>query len=702
MPATRTRPMRQTVPATPTMPPVRHDRMVMRGGWDQETPSLDLPPGVVRDAQNFEIKTTGGYRRIAGYERFDGQPAPSAASYSTVKVTSFTTVPTLGVVATQAVSGATGVVIAVDEASLFFVITKVTGTWDTTNSITQPGPVTIGTATSGAVSLTEKQKAQYKNLAGDEYRDDIGAVPGSGPVRGVCDLIVGGDWQVFAFRDNAGGTAVDLYKATASGWVQVTLFNEVSFTAGGTTMPTEGSTLTQGGVTATIKRTVTQTGAWSGSDAAGRFIIDTPAGGNFSSGAATIGGISVTLSGAETAITLSVGGKYTCFRHNFAGQASTIRIYGADGANRMFEFDGTVYVPITSGASTDAPKHITAFKNHLFYSVASSAFFSAPGDPYRHAAADNAGELPVGDEITGFMEQPGAETVGALAIYAENDTGILYGTGLSDWNFSKFQTKAGAYHYTVQELDQTYALDPRGVFDLGTSLNYGNFINATLTETIKTYITNQRSKVVASAINRDRSQYRLFFNDGEALYITILNGQVLGSMPQTFPDIMYVVHNTENASGDERTFLGANSSGYVYQLDIGPNFDGANIAASLTFNWHFLGNPRIKKRFRHASLEVSGEFYASISFGYRLGYGLSAVAQPGLSTHETSFTGGPSWDSFTWDNFTWDGLTLSPTEISLVGTGENIEITVTSDMDYIQPYTINSLILDYTERRRLR
>lgn len=51
----------------------------MRGGLDQETPAVALPPGRVIAAVNHE-SCPSGYRRIDGYERFDGRPAPSAAT----------------------------------------------------------------------------------------------------------------------------------------------------------------------------------------------------------------------------------------------------------------------------------------------------------------------------------------------------------------------------------------------------------------------------------------------------------------------------------------------------------------------------------------------------------------------------------------------------------------------------------------------
>ena len=53
------------------------------GGLDLTTPSLALQPGALRDSLNFECSQAGGYARIAGYERYDGQTSPSGATYTT-------------------------------------------------------------------------------------------------------------------------------------------------------------------------------------------------------------------------------------------------------------------------------------------------------------------------------------------------------------------------------------------------------------------------------------------------------------------------------------------------------------------------------------------------------------------------------------------------------------------------------------------
>lgn len=51
----------------------------MRGGVDEETPPLSIPPGSLIGCLNYE-SAPSGYRRIDGYERFDGRPAPSDAT----------------------------------------------------------------------------------------------------------------------------------------------------------------------------------------------------------------------------------------------------------------------------------------------------------------------------------------------------------------------------------------------------------------------------------------------------------------------------------------------------------------------------------------------------------------------------------------------------------------------------------------------
>ena len=57
------------------------------GGVNMVDPSLSLQRGELVAADNFEIDIRGRYRRIDGYERFDGQTLPSEITYYRIPFT---------------------------------------------------------------------------------------------------------------------------------------------------------------------------------------------------------------------------------------------------------------------------------------------------------------------------------------------------------------------------------------------------------------------------------------------------------------------------------------------------------------------------------------------------------------------------------------------------------------------------------------
>jgi hypothetical protein len=249
-------------------------------------------------------------------------------------------------------------------------------------------------------------------------------------------------------------------------------------------------------------------------------------------------------------------------------------------------------------------------------------------------------------------------------------------------------------------MDTSYALDTRGVVSLTASQNFGNFDTTTLTFNIRPFIQSRRSSAVASGLNREKSQYRVFYADGSALYMTIVNGEYLGAMPIKFPVGMFCWTEGESADGTEQSFMGG-SNGYVYQIDSGTSFDGADIEATLLLNYNPVRSPRVRKRFRKASVEVTGSSYAEFRFGYELGYGLPDNEQPYELVYETRFSSS-FWDSLVWDQFTWDGKTLAPSETEMTGTAENVALRLRVGSNFIREFTINSVILHYTMRRGLR
>lgn len=670
------------------MAPVKYDPIILRGGLDLITPTLALKPGVPRNCLNFEILESGQPGRIAGYERYSGQPRPSDAVYGVVWISVFANVPVVG----NTITNGTATAQVIEVGGDYVAYTKLAGgTFAVGNSITV-GATPIGTTVTPTSSLQPADDARLLNLAADVYRADIAKPTGSGPIRGV---FVYNDTR-YCLRDNAGATAQNLWKSSNSGWTAVPLFFEVSFTAGGTATPADGQTLTQGGVTAVIRRVVTETGAWTGT-AAGRFIIAAPGGGNFAAGAATVttSGATLTLSGIQTAITLSPGGKGEVVQANFFGQATSARIYYADGVNRLWEFDGTTLVPITTGGLI--PKHLAIHKRYLFYSVNSSIFYQQVGNPY---SAVGGAEIATGDAVTGFLIMPGAQTSAALAVLNRNSTNMLYGTSAADWNLVSYNFGTGALDYTLQNMAQSCLLDDRGVFTLQASLNFGNFDQASLTHLIRPFITAHRPYVCCSGLNRLKSQYRVFYTDGYGLYLTIVNNTFIGVMPVKFPTYANCTWESTLTSGETVMLMGG-GDGHVYDMEKGSSFDGEKIPFFITFNWASQGNSRMLHRYRKGSIEIAGGSYARVSFGYSLGYGSDNYLQANPANYEALMSSG-QWDSGNWDSFSWDGRALLPTDVEMVGTAENVQITLSGNSDEYEAFSINSVIVHYTPRRGLR
>jgi hypothetical protein len=679
-----------------SLPQVQYDLIRLSGGLDQVTPTLSLSPGVMRRSANFECSITGGYTRIAGYERFDGRPAPSAALYS-VLTCALTGTVAVGNTVTGYTSSATGEVIAVSGGDV--VITRQTGTFLESEGLLV-GASSVGTINAISNLVADGLlDATYKSLAADNYRSDIQAVPGSGHVRGVVYY----KGNVYAWRNNASDTALAMYKSSASGWTAITLGIELAFD-GGTQEIVDGTTVVGhiSGATGIARRVIVSGGSWHGAPhASGRIIFTSVTGTFLNNEHIDVGGTKYALvDGTQSQMTWLPSGRVQAVIANFGGGQDNQKLYFCDGKNRAFEFDGTYLVPVATAMSPDTPTCIAAHKQHLFLAFGHSLQFSSIGNPYVWDPVLGAGEIAMNDDITNLPQLPGDQSSGALGIYTENETSILYGSSEADFKLSNFNNASGAMRYTAQNLDQTYALSQRGVMGMSTTLNFGNFLSNSMTMNIRPFIQARRHLATASVLNREKGQYRLFFSDGTGLYMTVANGKLIGSGPVQFPNPAMCCSDGSNADGAETSYFGS-TNGFVYTLDAGTSFDGSNISANITLVYNSINSPRILKRYRRASVEMTGDSYAEFSFAYDLGYRTPELEQPADQIYGNDLRAS-YWDSFTWDNFAWDGRDISPSEVEVTGTAENIAIRISSVSKLFKPFTVNTIIVHYSMRRGLR
>lgn len=207
------------------LPEVKISHFALKGGEDMVTAPMYVDPGALLISLNYEPGVSHGYRRIDGYERFDGQAKPSKASYWLLSFTDGQIEPQ----ADDIVQSGTwsGIVLAVDlgsgdystgDAAGTLVLFDVTGEFSPESALQiDSQPFAIGQSLIERGEQNNANDAEYIIAAIEARRERIQAVPGSGPVRGVAVF----DGVVYAWRDNAGATAGVLHKATDSGWEQV-------------------------------------------------------------------------------------------------------------------------------------------------------------------------------------------------------------------------------------------------------------------------------------------------------------------------------------------------------------------------------------------------------------------------------------------------------------------------------------------------
>lgn len=648
-------------------------------------------------ALSAQAASLDGVAAFTGTLLSDGALSAQAASLSGAAMNSVLHSSTGALVAQAAVLN--GAVQPTTRVTL--VLTKLTGTFAAGGI--KVGSIQVGTCDSAQVvnGETDAQKhAQYKNLAADEYRGDIAALPGSGSVLGVW---VYND-TVYAFRNASDGLTAKMYKESASGWSEVALGRELSYTSGGTYVIAVGDTITgeTSGATAVLTGVTVESGSFAAGTAAGRLIFASDTG-TFQSETLKVGAnLNVcTITGDASAITFAVpGGRFEFGNYNFEGST---KMYGVDGKNRGFEFDGTTFIPIATGYTTDTPSFLQEHLNHLFFAYGSSVQHSGIGTPHTWTIVSGAAELYMGDTVTGFKQQSGGNDSGALTIFTRNRIKILYGTDSSSWNLIPYKQETGAYPYTVQQLGNTLMLDDRGLTSLVAAQEYGNFADRSLSRHIQNWINNRRTLSRASCIVRDKSQYRLFFTDGYALYVTMNAGKAVGIMPIKLVDTPTCICSVELSTGEEAMFFG-DSTGMVYQLDKGTSFDGDAIEFYLNMAYNHLGSPRVLKSFRNAVLEVAGTGYSEFYFGYDLGYGSTEIAQPRLNRATVNLA------AYQWDNSdttfdagaTWDGRNLLPSNFDMGGDAENVSIRIQGNGDYFQPVKFSGVLIRYIGRRAIR
>ena len=412
----------------------------------------------------------------------------------------------------------------------------------------------------------------------------------------------------------------------------------------------------------------------------------------------------------EQEITAAEISRFRFITHNFTGQSGAEKMYGVTGEGPAFEFDGETFVELRTGVVDDRPIFVAEHSEHLFLGYRNgSVIHSGVGKPRNFEAIEGAAELAIGDRITGMV----GGYKESLFVFGRNKTSVLKGTSPLDWRLPTLSDEAGCMEGSANLLDQPLVFDDRGLRFMEATQAFGDFSIATATEHLKPWLAfKHRSGAIPvdSVRVRNKSQYRLFFSDGDILVMTAIpRGNFLSREFTFFSYDLYqgdevragVVNHScsvEDPDGRERIFFSMKGSGFVYEMDKGPSFDGSKLPAYVRFPYNHLGTPNHIKRFRKLHLECDSversRFLLSATFDDDREEG---------EPEEFSVLGRTAyWDEQAWDEFEWDSTPEISAHARLFGRGRNISILIYSEDTDQPPHTFTGITVFFDPRRRIR
>jgi hypothetical protein len=686
------------------------DAYAFNGGLNIMDPPSMVLPGQLLGVLNYEPGVRGGYRRWDGYERFSGQPSPSQELYISLAVgTGYNPAP--GVVCTESGSGATGVVAYVDVINSVLVLVLVTGTFIGKGStITSSAGTTTSIGTPGndsgiTTALTTEYELQ-KYLYFQSFIGPVGGAASSGPVLGAHPYL---DY-VYAFRNNAAGTAVDMWQSSNSGWVKIELGTKVYFDTGiysdgNMDAPAEGTFLTgaTSGATMTVKRINAMTGTW-GTDAAGYFIVASITGTPVAGEALQVAGVTYMNYLSSAAQVIPPGGYYKFRTYNFNAVQNPItgfRLYGINGVGNGFEYDQVTntFVLIETGNSPDIPTNLEVHASYLFYSFAGGSLQNSGYQlPLNWNAVFGASMRLVGEDVT-FLREDISQT---LIIGTRRRLWTLTGISVELFQIQIYSPNAGSVANTDENPGQIVFMEDRGFTSAAATSQYGNFEAQSLSDLILSLIPDlvYGDTPVGAVTTRQKNLYRLMFASGTVMCLGMnaagkFSGWTSGEVVHV-PSGFWGGYIQDVAHGVQVEFACMGDvNGYVYAMDRGNSFDGQNIMHFLRLAYDASKSPDTFKRYRRIQVDLSPEGPMSLSMSVDYDYG----NRSGQVNQSLDFNGnGGFWDVALWDEFIWDAAQYAQAIMKVEGEGYNIGLFFAGNSNTDAASTIYGASLQWSPR----
>ena len=529
-------------------------------------------------------------------------------------------------------------------------------------------------------------------------RDQIGKPTGIGATKAV---MIYGD-RVYAVRDQADGTA-KLYRATATGWTEITLGWQMQVDGQSSDALQAGATITgaTSGATATVSRVVSLGGTVSGGTGKAIVIMSALTGAFVDNENVQISAVTVAVAnGASFKQELLAAGVYEHRVYNFGGAVERNSLYFVNGVNRAVEFCDTddVAVMIGTGMPDDRPISLFVHADHLgLIYRGGSVQTSGTGEPLNWSPIFGAAELNLGEDAVGAMEDYGTPDGGdATLIFCRNSVRVLYGKVRENFGLRRLGRDTGALRGTIQRIGPGIFLDDRGFKLTSTTDAYGNFKDDSISTKIESRVRELRQLAQCSVISREYSLYRIFFSDGSGLCCGFSGNKPTGWMPIRYRQKVYAATSGE-VNGVEHYYW-TDFDGNVYRGDFGTSFNGDSVNAYLRPSYNNCKSPRQEKQFREAAFEIEPNGPMSLKVFVDYDYAAPGSSFQNAEEMDTIGAGG-IWGSSVWGEFIYGAGLIPDTVMPLEGSGRNIGFLFSHNAIGEKSHTIHGVSLQFSGRR---
>ena len=404
-----------------------------------------------------------------------------------------------------------------------------------------------------------------------------------------------------------------------------------------------------------------------------------------------------------------LGGKARHASHSIAGTEKTIFV---DGVNYPVEFDGSDNSLTNLNSSTDVlgVSHIAVFKGTAFYAKDNVVYFSAPLSVGDFSAANGAGSINVGSDVTGlivFRDQ--------LIIFTQNSIKRITGTTAADFVVTPITDRIGCVNGdTIQEVggDIMY-LAPDGIRLLSATDRIGDFGLDIASDSIAKDTFNFLNSTAnySSVLLREKAQYRIFAyveseqaETAKGLIATKFVSQGASGISWSTTSGIKSYISDSTYIGNAETILFANEDGYVYQMETGSTFDGSPIEAIYESPYMPISDPQVRKTLYKMTLyaEPTGNMEIDVNIKYdfdiKTGNGIIQPPTDAITSSGTSiFLYGST--SAVYGTATYGGQLDNVYNLNLVGSGKTLAIRI-EDNSTNPTFTLDTALLEFRQNDR--